>query len=344
MCIIESCNNKIKYGGYCFKHRSNYLIDKTTKLIRLDTFTNKQSDYLKNDIIKTIKKINKTTQDISSLKKEELYNILLTEINKLNKYDNKEIDKIIYIQKTYRKKQNDKYLILRGDGYQKRKLCNNETDFFTYETYHEIDDKYFFSYKDDKDIIWFFDLRSFNKLIELNQPNPYTMVDIPSNIIANAKKLTELLKISSTDDIMNQHIKTLSRKQIIKQKTIDLFSEISQNGWDCQPEWFFDLNIYILKKLYRNLEDIWNYRLQLSNEMKYRICPPNGLIYNIPIRHVQSLTSITSLREIIINETSKFNNATNIEDRKLGYTYFLIGLGGVSQSCYQSHQHWLAYI
>ena len=72
--------------------------------------------------------------------------------------------------------------------------------------------------------------------------------------------------------------------------------------------------------------------------------PPNGLIYNIPIRHVQSLTSLTSLREIIINETLKFNNASNIEDRKLGYTYFLIGLGSVSQACYQSHQHWLAYI
>lgn len=337
MCIIESCNNKIKYGNYCFKHRSNHLIDNNTKLIRLDTFTNKQSDYLKKDIINTIKKLSKTNLNISSLKKEELYNILFTEITKLSKYDQKDINKIILLQKTYRKKQNDKYLILRGEGYQNRKLCNNETDFFTYETYDEINDKYFFSYKDDQNIIWFFDIRSFNKLIEMNQPNPYTMKEIPSKIIEKSKILTELLKLDKRDELIDKTALKLSRKEIIKQKCIDFFSEISQCGWDCQPEWFLNLNTFLLKKLYRNLEDLWNYRLQLTNEMKLRICPPNGIIFNIPVSQVNNINSSTTLKEIIINESIKFNNATNIEDRKLGYIYFLIGLGIVSRECYESH-------
>ena len=36
----------------------------------------------------------------------------------------------------------------------------------------------------------------------------------------------------------------------------------------CRAKSFLDLSISRLKTLYRNLEDIWNYRLQLSNEMK----------------------------------------------------------------------------
>ena len=39
----------------------------------------------------------------------------------------------------------------------------------------------------------------------------------------------------------------------------------------------------------------------------------------------------------------KFNNAVNIDDKKLGYMYFLIGLGSVSKECYDSHP-WLMYV
>ena len=47
----------------------------------------------------------------------------------------------------------------------------------------------------------------------------------------------------------------------------------------CHPEWFLHLTINYLKRLYRNLEDLWNYRLQLTNDVKSRICPPNGLAF-----------------------------------------------------------------
>ena len=73
----------------------------------------------------------------------------------------------------------------------------------------------------------------------------------------------------------------------------------------------FKLNNRKLKNLYRNLEDIWNYRLNLSYETKVRICPPNGIAFNIPIVEVNALTSSLQLKEIIINEITKFNNAIN---------------------------------
>ena len=54
MCSINStCKGKVKYGGYCFKHREYYLLD-DKGIIRMDRFTNKISDYLAKDIIKLI--------------------------------------------------------------------------------------------------------------------------------------------------------------------------------------------------------------------------------------------------------------------------------------------------
>ena len=43
MCSINStCKGKVKYGGYCFKHREYYLLD-DKGIIRMDRFTNKMT-------------------------------------------------------------------------------------------------------------------------------------------------------------------------------------------------------------------------------------------------------------------------------------------------------------
>tara|TARA_B100000902_G_scaffold385349_1_gene426600 strand:+ start:292 stop:1224 length:933 start_codon:yes stop_codon:yes gene_type:complete len=310
----------------------------------MEKFTNVEGDYLKKDILNTIQKLYGYDDNIKKLKKGELFSILVGQFLNLDKYNDKnDIQKIITIQKLYRTKKNKLLDNLRGEGFNDKKKCMNETDFFTYETYDEIKDRYFFSYKDEKDFIWFFDIRSFKKLMEMDQPNPYTMRNIPIDTINNAKYLLTKLKLGESDEIEDKKKVILTRKQIMKQKTTDLFSEITQCGYDCQPEWFLSLNIRLLKKLYQKLEDIWNYRLQLTPEMKSRICPPNGLVYNVSINEVNGIQSTYSVQEIILNETLKFNNAVNIEDRKLGYIYFLIGLGQVSIQCYTSHQ-WLMNI
>ena len=49
-------------------------------------------------------------------------------------------------------------------------------------------------------------------------------------------------------------------------KKLLIYSYIEQSGYTCQIEWFTNLSIRRLKKLYKQLEDIWNYRSQLSNQ------------------------------------------------------------------------------
>ena len=49
------------------------------------------------------------------------------------------------------------------------------------------------------------------------------------------------------------------------------------------------------------------------------------------------------IQNLILNEIIKFQNAQSSEDKKLGYMYFIIGLGsGISQDCFNCHT-WIAY-
>jgi hypothetical protein len=339
MCIHETCkNDKEVYGKYCYKHRSNHLLNKEGCII-FERFTKKTSDYVVNDLRNTLKSLH-MRNSLRKTNKQTLYTTLLQYYtDKIEPY-HVVTSEIIYIQRHYKKTKNKEINILRGEGFINMKLCNNDFDFYTYETPNEIDTRYFFSYKDKQHFIWFFDIRSFNKLIEKKQGNPYTRDEIPLDIIQKALKLSNILGIK--DHLIKKTLH-LTRKQNIKQKTIDIFSTIEQCGYECHFDWFLDLDIRHLRKLYRNLEDIWNYRLQLTQDTKSRIVPPHGEIFTIPVNDVFRIMNIYTLQECILNEITKFNSAISDEDKKLGYMYFLIGLGQVSSVCYHSH-HWMMYI
>ena len=345
MCIFLNnqllCNHKGKgkYGGYCYKHRRNYLVN-DHQLIDRTKFTGQCSDYLKKDIIYTISRItnNIPVKDIST-NKQDLFKVLVVMFHRLQSFHEKEtLSKIIYIQRFYKQRSIYLYQELRGEGFLHPNVCNNETDFFTYETHQEIDPKYFFSYKDSKGFIWFFDIRSFIKLIEMNQTNPYTREELPEDIIENATNLFKKLGLQEEEpEILFQ-----TREKRIHQKTIDIFSKIEQFGYECNFQWFLRLRRRELRNLYKNLEDIWNYRLQLTYEIKSRIAPPNGLVFTTSFQEVMGMDK-QDLQELILQEILKFDGAVQDSDKKLGFMYFIIGLGSVSLDCHNSHP-WLLYV
>jgi hypothetical protein len=176
----------------------------------------------------------------------------------------------------------------------------------------------------------------------MNQGNPYNRENFTEEVIASAKKIIDTLKLSDSFEAVDKTI-VRDRRQSIKQKTVDLFSQIENFGYECHINWFLSLNVSKLKKLYRNLEDIWNYRLQLSHQVKMNIAPPNGIVFNIPVQQILQYHNKEDLQDILLNEVNKFNNAITESDKKLGFMYFIIGLGGVCQDCLVSHQ-WLMYI
>jgi len=89
---------------------------------------------------------------------------------------------------------------------------------------------------------------------------------------------------------------------------------------------------------------MWNYRSQLSQERKNQICPPGGQIFTTSVVEVFSYNCKEDLQELIVNDVTKFKNATSESDKKLGYMYFIICLSMVSRDCYLTHQDWVAFI
>jgi len=145
MCILSDCQNKDKYGEFCYKHRRLTLVENNN--ISFSRFTNKEKDYLKGDINNTIKTLQNTgTYKIPiplPKKKQELFVLLSQIIQGFQIYDEKDLLKIKNIQTKFRDNQKTIVDNLRGDGFVNKTLSNNDTDFFTYETRDEIADKYY---------------------------------------------------------------------------------------------------------------------------------------------------------------------------------------------------------
>ena len=326
-----SCRYNKKYGCYCYKHRRTYLII-DNKICR-ERFTGLEKDYLRNDIIK----FRKETMNIDSLNKNksELFIDVKNFLDGVKDYNkNSNIKFIVKIQSFYRGYKYRKDTILLN--------CNNTEDFYTYDLLKDIPKKYYYSYKDSNNIRWGFDIRSLYKLFQMNMPNPYTTEKIPKSIIDEINHKIEILKskndyIDLVDDIKR------NRNDIIKQKIVDLFCFIEQSGYTCHVEWFLALNIRGLKHFYKELEDIWNYRSQLTEQMKRNICPPDANIFKTPLVDVLNYNNKEDLRELIIHETTKFSQAISDSDRKLGFMYFLAAFGHVSQQCYLAHE-WLSFM
>ena len=60
-------------------------------------------------------------------------------------------------------------------------------------------------------------------------------------------------------------------------------------------------------------------------------------------RNYSSISHVKGVSELILQEVLKFDGAVLDSDKKLGFMYFIIGLGSVSLSCHNSHP-WLLYV
>ena len=332
------CSYQSKYGSYCYKHRKNYLLE-DNKII-LNRFTHNIKDYSINDFKNTLKYIwPKWKKKHNKLKKQELFKLLLM-VKDIDTYFELNINHIIKIQSHIRRK-NIQNKMMKGPGYINKELCKNDEDFYFMTNPLETEDMYFFSYNDNNNNVWFFDIRSLKRLLDHNQNNPYTRDEFPEYVKIKAYNLLSKL-MKQNIDINIDEFMNIDKTNIIKQKIVNLCSDLSQNGYYCDIEWFLSLSLLQLKNLYKHLEDIWNYRAYLTDEVKSRISPPNGLVFNIPILEVFNYTDKSDVQDIILNEVSKFNNAETSGDKKLGYMFFLIGLSEVSRDCFDAHE-WIQY-
>jgi hypothetical protein len=91
------------------------------------------------------------------------------------------------------------------------------------------------------------------------------------NGILTVNNMNNLQEVSSRIQEVSNKINEI-REKPISVRIHELFMEIDQLGNYTNAEWFSRLTLRDYIRLYRNLYDIWNYRAQLSHEMKRKIC------------------------------------------------------------------------
>ena len=306
------------------------------KIITLDDYNaNKHSKffYYLRDIKYTLK-INKLEQYLKDKKKKKEYETLLFDFfENINKYT-KHLDKIVLIQRNIKKYVCSKKIKTQGIGFINKHKCSNQEDFYTLDNISEIEDKYFFSYEQHGHI-YFFDIRSFNKLINNDSKNPYTRETIPSYAINSFNN--RIIELKTNNIVIDEILQPkFTIEQSFNFKVLNVFQKIdilNVTAGGTNTNWFIDLNLIQLKMLYKILEDIWNYRSELTIIKKKEIVPSNDM-FQTSVLNINKIINKRQLQCKLLYEMDKLvSSAENIEDRITGAYFILTALVEISPVC-----------
>lgn len=245
---------------------------------------------------------------------------------------------IIKIQKIFRGFIIRKYKSLHGPAYKDRTLCTNCSDFVTMESLTEINLHQFFSFTDDDGFIYGFDINSLYNMIYKHKEtkNPYNRNTISETVLKNIRKMirfSKLLKINLNLEIEDD-LKNISTEKAIELRVLSLFQNIDALGNYSNPQWFLSLSRNHIIKFIRELIDIWDYRAQLSMEIKRNIFPPYGDPFrNLSLYYIQTEQDIHNIRKIVIQVLENFvNSGIDRDSQSLGAYYVLGALTLVNYS------------
>ena len=249
-------------------------------------------------------------------------------------------DNVVIIQKAWRKYLFREYNKLRGPARFSRSICVNDTDFFTMDSLSEVPYPQFFSFKDVDNTIYGFDIMSLYNLFNRNydkMSNPYNRNPFPKKVKKNMLKIIWLSRIFN--DTINLKMNgdtvaetaTISPQINIENRALALFHDIDILGNYTNPNWFLNLSSTACMRCLFELNDIWSYRANLSDAVKYEICPDyHDLFRMLNLVDIRRVT-LPILQEIALSIMEKLvRDGINTDSRCLGANYVLCALTLVS--------------
>lgn len=274
----------------------------------------------------------------------------------------------IKIQKIFRGWMVREIFKIRGPAFSLhlRKLCVNDTDFYTLEHMQEIPHEYFCSYRDEKGLIYGFHIESLIALFTKKNTshstaqNPYTREEFPPAIAKSLFRFIRFYHILRPDiklvDMSNFHMIYFThsgvgnagsgghlqnmvilqnlkeiREKTLEQRIINLFIDIDMLGNYTSPSWFTNLSMQHYMVFWNELYDIWLFRAEIMNETKKLICPIHDPFFRKNLNHYDGIVT----RDVIIEHClyameNMVYMAEDEEYRKLGAMYVLTALTMIS--------------
>ena len=315
---------------YSKKKPSDYILptkDNFTKILSVNNYTIKQ--------LKEIATHYKIKLGSVGLKAEI--------ISRLTDYF-KHYDNATRLQKCWRRVLLKQYNALRGPARFNRKLCVNETDFFTMDALNEIPYIQFYSFKDADNMIYGFDIMSLYTLFDKTYDRTYDKVSNPYNrqvfspsVHKNLLNIVRLSKLYNDKIIIsmlepkNDLLPPPPPEPIsIENRTIALFHDMDILGNYTNYTCFYNLQPPQLVRYIIELRDIWTYRANLSDEVRREICPNYRDLFRILQDH--DLYSTLILHDIALTIMERLvRSGINPDSRCLGANYVLCALTLVSQ-------------
>ena len=353
---IISINNSCSYHIKCKNILTIDNLINSNRLFQNDNFNNFNLQEIKKKInacnckITLIKTLNHFSLPCFKNIKENKKKLINYFID-LKKDDNKDIikeKKCIIIQKNYRGYIIRKINKLLGFNNLKKISFVNDEDIMSCDNYIDIPLYYTFILESNSKF-YFFDLRTFYKFYKINIKNseiinPYTQLVIPNHDILRFKKLINLYKIKNINlNYIDDKKPENNSIEEINELAFNVFQKIDLLGYYTNSDWFLELDIIDLKRFYKYMEDIWNYRAQLTLEKQNDIRPDKNSFY-ISVGQFYCIRDKIKLQKILLNEIMKFITlSNNRSDRFNAATYVLVALGMVSKNANRELPEWIRY-
>ena len=247
-------------------------------------------------------------------------------------------NRITSIQKIFRGHLYRSYRRLRGPGFSDRSLCVNANDFLSMEEMKDIPNRQFYSFRDEDKFVYGFDIVSLYNLIfgdSINvrtrraPKNPYNRNPIPNKVVADLRKIVRVSRLfDERIDIEIENDEPDEEPKSIETRTQELFMRMDEMGHYTDASWFLSLNIVGLRRLVRELSEIWQYRAEITREVKRQICPPNGDVLR-GIRYVPLFVdehfTFQDAQSMVMDTLERLGTSGRDDDSRALGVYYILG-------------------
>jgi len=250
------------------------------------------------------------------------------------------------IQSVVRRKFVYKYLNIRGPVVRNSMVCVNEQDFLSLEKITDISYVNFFSVMDSGKI-YGFDIVSLYNFMRIEKSegkkfrNPFTNCEFSCDRVYHRVKRFIKLSVFLGTGLNVNSIEDENKNNTIntdfEYKVRQLFHYIDSLGNYTNHKWFMNLTRPKLIKFIREMVDIWNYRAELTDQVRRNICSPSGDPFvcqriGRPLVFINEMipTDVVRVRAFLIME-NMVRRSINAENSAIGCYYLLGALTLVSE-------------